>query len=72
MTIRPGINRPLRVIAYTDAANIGDAEINLGHLVVSASNDIEIIVLGVSDLVVNAIAARRVRASAKVLSAKGA
>lgn len=70
-TVRPGIDRPLRVVVYTDAAGIGGAEISLGHLVATVSDKIEIIVLGVSELVVNAIATRRSQALAKVLPAKG-
>ncbi len=67
-TVR-GKDRPLRVVVYTDAAGIGGAEISLGHLVASVSDDIEIIVLGVSELVVNAIASRRSQAVAKILPA---
>jgi hypothetical protein len=70
--VRPGKDRPLRVVAYTDAAGIGGAEISLGHLVASVSEEIEIIVLGVSELVVKAIAARRSQAVTKILPAKGA
>jgi hypothetical protein len=70
--LKPGKNRRLRVVAYTDAAGIGGAEISLGHLVASVSEDIEIIVLGVSESVVKAIAARRSQAVAKILPAKGA
>lgn len=63
--------RPLRVIAYTDAAGIGGAEISLGHLVATASPDIEITVMGCSSLVVTAIAARRPAAAQIVLPASG-
>ena len=70
--LRPGKDRSLRVVVYTDAAGIGGAEISLGHLVGSVSDDIEIIVLGVSELVVKAIASRRPQAVAKILPAKGA
>ena len=70
--LKPGKDRRLRVVVYTDAAGIGGAEISLGHLVASVSDDIEIIVLGVSESVVNAIAARRSQAVAKILPAKGA
>jgi glycosyltransferase involved in cell wall biosynthesis len=52
-------DRPLRILAYTDSAGIGGAEISLGHLVGSASKDIEITVVGISEQVVNAIAERR-------------
>lgn len=69
---KPGIDRPLRVVAYTDAAGIGGAEISLGHLVAAVSQDIELIVLGVSELAVKAIADRRMQLSTQVLPAKGA
>lgn len=64
--------KPLRIVTYTDAAGMGGAEISLGHLVASVSDDIEMIVLGTSELVVNAIAKQRPSASAQVLPAKGA
>lgn len=69
--LRSGKDRSLRVVVYTDAAGIGGAEISLGHLVASVSEDIEIIVLGVSELVVKAIASRRPQAVTKILPAKG-
>lgn len=72
MLARPNLNRQLRVVVYTDAAGVGGAEISLGHLVASVSDDIEIIVVGVSELVVNAIASRRSQAVAKILPTKGA
>ena len=53
---RPAICCPLRVVAYTDAAGIGGAEINLSHLVTNVSGDINITVIGISGLVVDAIA----------------
>lgn len=69
---KPGTDRPLRVVAYTDAAGIGGAEISLGHLVATGSQEIELIVLGVSEVVVKAIAQRRAQLSTQVLPAKGA
>lgn len=69
---KPGIDRPLRVAAYTDAAGIGGAEISLGHLIATVSQDIELIVLGVSELAIEAIAQRRAQVSTQVLPAKGA
>lgn len=71
MATRPGIARPLRVVAYTDAPGIGGAEISLGHLVATVSDNIDVTVVGTSQLVVDAIAARRSRASHVVLPAKG-
>ncbi|KAM3099320.1 glycosyltransferase [Phormidesmis sp. 146-35] len=62
------LNRPLRVVVYTDSAGIGGAEISLGHLVATASEKIEITVVGVSSLVVNAIADRRSQSSRICLS----
>lgn len=70
-TARPGVDRPLRVVAYTDSAGIGGAEISLGHLVATVSGDIDLTILGTSELVVGAIAARRPQASRVVLTASG-
>ena len=49
----------LKVLVYTDAEGIGGAEISLGHLVATASSDVEIVVVGVDQTVVNFIADRR-------------
>ncbi len=68
---RPGIDRPLRVVTYTDAAGIGGAEISLGHLVAAVSGDIEVMVLGISQQVVNRIAAGRPQALRLVLPTTG-
>jgi len=68
---RPGIDRPLRVVAYTDAVGVGGAEISLGHLVAAVSSDIEVMVLGTCQQVVNRIAAGRPQASCMVLPAIG-
>lgn len=65
------LDRPLRVVTYTDAAGIGGAEISLGHLVTTVSDHIDVTVLGTSQLVVNAIAALRPQASRLVLPATG-
>lgn len=61
--------RPIRVVIYTDAVGIGGAEISIEHLVAAVSDDIEMIVLGTSELVVKAIASRS--ALTQVLSAAG-
>jgi glycosyltransferase involved in cell wall biosynthesis len=50
---------------------IGGAEISLGHLVATISNDIQITIIGVSDRVVDAIAKQRPQASYHVLPAIG-
>ncbi len=70
-TARPGVDRPLRVVTYTDAAGIGGAEISLGHLVAAVSGDINVTVLGTSRLVVEAIAEQRPLASRVVLPPTG-
>ncbi len=70
-TARPGIDRPLRLVTYTDAAGIGGAEISLGHLVGSVSKDIDVTVLGTSGPVVEAIAAQRAQTEPVVLITKG-
>lgn len=72
MSARLGIDRSLRVVVYTDAAGIGGAEISLGHLVASVSDQIEIIIIGVSEVVVNKIASGRPQAVVKILPAIGA
>lgn len=64
--------RPLHVAVYTDSMGVGGAEISLGHLVAMASEDITITVVGVSQTVVDAIAARRLAAARIVLPDKGA
>lgn len=58
---------PLQVMVYTDAMGIGGAELSLGHLVANVSNDIAMTVVGVSPLVVEAIAAQRSHAKRIVL-----
>lgn len=65
------LNRRLRVVTYTDAAGIGGAEISLSHLVATVSDDIDVTVLGTSQIVVNAIANNRPQASRLVLPATG-
>ncbi|MBD2020297.1 glycosyltransferase [Leptolyngbya sp. FACHB-36] len=59
----------MRVVAYTDSAGIGGAEISLGHLVATASPTIDLTVVGVSQTVVDAIADRRPQAARWVLPA---
>jgi glycosyltransferase involved in cell wall biosynthesis len=61
----------IRVLVYTDAMGIGGAEISLGHLVATASSEIDITVVGVSRLVVDAIADRRPQAARIVLAERG-
>lgn len=65
------VDRPLRVVAYTDAPGIGGAEISLGHLIATVSDGFDVTVLGTSHLVVDAIAARRPQTPRIVLPAKG-
>jgi glycosyltransferase involved in cell wall biosynthesis len=59
---------PLNVVVYTDSAGIGGAEISLGHLVSTASEAIDITIVGVAPEVVDAIANRRSSAKRIVLS----
>jgi glycosyltransferase involved in cell wall biosynthesis len=61
----------MHVLAYTDSAGIGGAEISLGHLVATASADIHLTVVGVHPTVVNAIAHRRSSTPHYVLPARG-
>ncbi len=65
---RSALNRPLRIVTYTDAAGIGGAEISLGHLVAGVAPGIELTVVGVATEVVAAIAAQRPGAAQMVLS----
>lgn len=60
--------RPLHVVVYTDSAGVGGAEISLGHLVTTASEDIRFTAVGVSSTVVDAIVDRRSSAKKIVLS----
>jgi len=61
----------MRVVTYTDSAGIGGAEISLKHLVTNVSKDIDVTVVGTSNVVVDAIAQHRPQASRVVLPAKG-
>ena len=65
------VNRSPRVVVYTDSAGIGGAEISLSHLVATVSDDIEVIVMGTSELVVEAIAQKRPQALKRVVKASG-
>ncbi|WP_228054790.1 glycosyltransferase family 4 protein [Gloeocapsopsis crepidinum] len=62
------INRPLRVVTYTDSEGIGGAEISLGHLVAQVSDSIAVTVMGTSKQVVDAIASRRPQAARVVVT----
>jgi glycosyltransferase involved in cell wall biosynthesis len=64
-------NPSLHVVVYTDSAGIGGAEISLGHLVATVPSEIQITVVGVSALVVNAIADRRAQTHRIVLPNRG-
>lgn len=65
------LDRPLRVVVYTDSAGIGGAEISLGHLVATVSEAVEILVAGVSPVVVDAVADRRPTAARLLLPERG-
>lgn len=73
LTLQPpvAVKAPLRVLVYTDSAGVGGAEISLGHLVTHASAEIEMIVVGVAQPVIAAIAAGRPAAQTICLPAKG-
>ncbi len=60
----------LRVVVYTDSAGIGGAEISLAHLVTTTSSEIDLTIIGVSELVVNAIAKNRPQSKQIVLANK--
>lgn len=57
----------MRVVVYTDSLGMGGAEFSLGHLVAAVSRDIAITVMGVSAVVVDAIASQRPGAEKIVL-----
>jgi glycosyltransferase involved in cell wall biosynthesis len=61
----------MRVVVYTDSAGIGGAEISLKHLVTNVSHEINIIVVGTCQVVVDTIAYHRPQVSQVVLPAKG-
>ncbi|ARV59952.1 glycosyltransferase [Nostocales cyanobacterium HT-58-2] len=61
----------MRVVAYTDSAGIGGAEVSLQHLVTHVSKDIDMTIVGTCPLVVDTIAQHRPQASRVVLPAKG-
>jgi glycosyltransferase involved in cell wall biosynthesis len=65
------VNRPLRVVAYTDAAGIGGAEISLGHLVTAVAGQVEVTVLGTCQAVVETIARQHSQAAMQVLPSAG-
>jgi glycosyltransferase involved in cell wall biosynthesis len=60
----------MRLVAYTDSAGIGGAEISLKHLVTHMSQDINVTVVGTCQLVVDAIAQHRPQASRVLLPTK--
>ncbi|MBD0334972.1 MAG: glycosyltransferase [Cyanobacteria bacterium Co-bin13] len=61
----------MRGIVYTDSAGVGGAEISLGHLVKTAAEEIDLTVVGVSQAVVEAVAAGRSQAATIVLPDAG-
>lgn len=61
------VNLPLRIVAYTDAAGIGGAEISLGHLVAAIGDAVEITVVGLHANVVEAIANRHPQAESQIV-----
>ncbi|MEH2066671.1 MAG: glycosyltransferase [Nostoc sp.] len=61
----------MHVVAYTDSAGIGGAEISLKHLITNVSSTIDVTVVGISQIVVDAIAAERPQAKRVVLPTTG-
>ncbi len=61
----------MRVVAYTDAAGVGGAEISLGHLVAQVSSAVDLTVIGVSQAVVNLIASQRFPVARIILPSRG-
>ncbi|MBD2090770.1 glycosyltransferase [Microcoleus sp. FACHB-1515] len=57
----------MRVVAYTDAAGVGGAEISLGHLVAAVGASVEITVVGEHTDVVDAIASRHPKARSQIV-----
>lgn len=64
-------NVPLHVVAYTDAAGIGGAEISLGNLIASVSSNIQVTVVGTSTKVVETISSYRPQTTHFVLPKGG-
>jgi len=60
----------LQVVIYTDSTGIGGAEISLAHLVATASSEIDLTIVGVSESVVNTIAKGRPHSNQIVLPEK--
>ncbi len=61
----------MHVVAYTDSAGIGGAEISLKHLVTNVSSDIDVTVVGTCQLVVDTIAHHKPQKSRVVLPTSG-
>lgn len=61
----------LRVLIYTDSLGIGGAEISLKHLVATLSDSIDVVVVGVGDSVIRAIAGSCPQSVQHVLPDKG-
>ncbi|MFQ4142244.1 glycosyltransferase family 4 protein [Chlorogloeopsis sp. ULAP02] len=61
----------MHVVAYTDSAGIGGAEISLKHLVTNVAGDFDVTVVGTCQLVVDTIAHHRNQAKRVVLPATG-
>jgi glycosyltransferase involved in cell wall biosynthesis len=62
---------PFRIIAYTDATGLGGAEISLGNLIATVSDEFEMTVVGVSQKVIDTICDRHPQVQRLVLSNKG-
>jgi len=59
--------KPLRLVAYTDAEQVGGAEIVLGHLLAALDPRHEVAVLGVDQRVVSALTERRPSAEGQLV-----
>ncbi|MDX2098171.1 MAG: glycosyltransferase [Leptolyngbyaceae cyanobacterium bins.59] len=68
---RPLIERPLRVIFYTDSTSIGGAEISLANLIATVSQTIESVVVGVDDRVLDRFTATRPQVEQILLTDRG-
>lgn len=53
------VQRRVRVVAYTDATELGGAEVSLGHLLANLPERFDVTVVGVSYAVVRSVAGRR-------------
>ncbi|MDX2231220.1 MAG: glycosyltransferase [Leptolyngbyaceae cyanobacterium bins.349] len=65
------MSEPIKVITYTDALGVGGAEISLGHLISTVSDEFEMTTVGVSESVIHSITQNSSNSSKVILSNQG-